>query len=47
MPVTIWIGEASKVTGVLAVLENEAEGRSPGVKAVQYRVTAQRRGAVE
>jgi type IV pilus assembly protein PilB len=41
-PVSIWIGEASKITGALAVLEAETTGRS-GAKggALQYRVVAQ------
>lgn len=41
VPVSIWIGEASKITGALAVLESETTNRggAPG-KALQYRVVA-------
>ncbi len=41
VPITIWIGESSKITGALAVLEAEAGTKGTGVnRALQYRVVA-------
>jgi type IV pilus assembly protein PilB len=52
MPVVPWIGEPSKIAGILAILESEAATRPAGaVNSVQYRVIAtvtdENRGAAE